>query len=80
MVDFGESFGLLFVVELTDGFGGIPESGIVDVDDNLRDDGGDFTVDTFFRKSVMNGLGEPITDLALAHSDGGLEWHGWSFA
>ena len=79
MVDFSESFGLFFVVELTDGLGGVLESGVIDIDHNLRNDGSDFAIDTFLCKSIMDGLGKPIADLTLTHSDGGFEWHGWGF-
>ncbi len=80
MVDFGKGFGLFFVIKLANRFGRVLESGVIDVDDNLRDDGGDFAINAFFDEGIVDGLSEPITDLALAHSYGGLEWHGWSFA
>ena len=79
MIDFGEGFSLFFVVKLADGFGGISECWIINVDDDLGNDSGDFAVLAFFGKSIVNSLGEPVTDLALAHSNCSFKWHGRSF-
>ncbi len=79
MVDFGESLGLFFVVELTDWLGGILEGRVIYIYDDLGNNGGNFAVGAFLGESIMNGLGEPVTDLTLAHGDGGFEWHGGSF-
>ena len=79
MIDFGESFGLFFVIELADGFGGVTKSGIVYVDNNLRNNGGDFTVLVFLSEGVMDGLSEPIADLSLTHCDGSFERHSGGF-
>ena len=67
-----EFFGFGLAVKLTDGFGGISESGVVLIYDDLRDDGGDFFSFAFASKSIIDGLGKPVTDLALAHGDGGF--------
>ena len=79
MVDFGESLGLFFVIELTDWLGGILEGGIIHVDDDLGNDSSDFAISTLLCESIVNGLSEPVTDLALAHCDGSFEWHGRGF-
>ena len=75
----GKRFGFFFGIELTDWLGGIIKGWIFTVYDDLRDDSSDFFALIPFSKSVMNGLSKPITDLTLAHSYGGFEWHGWSF-
>lgn len=69
MICFGESFGFFFGIKLTDRFGGGLKGGIVTTNYDLRDDGDDFFVFAFFGESVIDGLGEPITDLALTHGD-----------
>ena len=52
------------------------KGGVVFAYDYLGDDRGDFFGLTTLEKSIVDGLGQPVTDLALAHGDGGLERHG----
>ncbi len=70
---------MFFVVELTDGFGGVLEGGVIDIDDDLGNDSSDFAVLVFTGEGIVDGLGEPVADLTLAHSDGGFEGHSGSF-
>ena len=70
---------MFFVIELADWFGGIFESRVICVDNNLGNDSSDFAVLIFASESIMDGLGEPIADLALTHGDSGFKWHGGSF-
>ena len=69
MVFFGEPSGGFGVVELPDRFGGVLEGWVVFVDNDLGDDGGDLSMLVFLDKGIVDGLGEPIADLALAHGD-----------
>ena len=75
----GELFGLGLGVKLADGLGGILEGGVGAVNDNLRDDGGDLAALALSGESVIDGLGEPVTDLTLAHGDSSLERHSGGF-
>ena len=78
MISTGELFGFFFGIELADGFGGIFESWITGANYDLGNYGGDFFGFAMGGKSVVDGLGEPVTDLALAHSYGGFQRHGGS--
>ena len=70
-----ESFRFFFGIELADRFGGVFESGIIAANYDLRNNGDDFFVFAFFSEGIVDSLGEPITDLTLAHSDGSLKRH-----
>ncbi len=76
---FCEHFGGFCIVKFADGFFGALEGRVVFVYYDLGNDGGDLFVLTAFQKSVVDGLGEPVADLALAHGDGGFEGHGGGF-
>ena len=71
-----ESAGGAGVVELTDRFRRVFESGVGTADYDLGNNGGDFLRTTTFDEGIVDGLGEPVADLALAHGNGGLERHG----
>ena len=79
MVDFGESFGVFFAIELTDRLGRIFEGRVIYIDYDLGNNSSDLAVGAFFCKSIMDGLRKPVTDLALTHGYGGFEWHGGRF-
>ncbi len=64
------------VVELADRFGRVFEGGIGTADYDLGNNGSDFLRTTALDKGIIDSLGEPVADLALAHGDGGLERHG----
>ncbi len=76
MILTGERAGGGGVVKLADGLGGIFESGVRTANYDLGDNSGDFLGATATNKSVVDGLGEPVADLALTHGDGGFERHG----
>lgn len=70
---------MFFVVKLADGFGRILESGVIQINDDLGNNGSNLATRAFLCKGVMDSLGKPVTDLALAHGDGGFEGHGGGF-
>ena len=79
MILASQSFGYFGGVKLTNRLSGVFESGVVLVDDNLGNNSGYLGFLVVFGESIVNSLGEPITDLTLTHGDGGFERHGWSF-
>ena len=52
------------------------ESGIFAVHNHLGDYTDNLLATFFLGESVVDGLGEPIADLTLAHGDGGFQRHG----
>jgi len=75
--ELGEFDGFFCGVELADRFRRVFEGGVGFIDDDLSDDADDFFMAMFPSKGVTDGLGEPVADLALTHSDCGFERHGW---
>ena len=72
----GELDGFGGGIELADGFRGMAEGGIFAVHNYLGDHADNLLATFFLGEGVVDGLGEPIADLALTHGDGGFQRHG----